>query len=119
MSLRLGRGSRTYAGARKSAASEGQGELFLKNGNGGTEYVMAGERVVGIKRQEFLFLSGGNLPIGIIANTAAIMGITLGKQMPEAVGADVYDRTGNGHLRDYRISSAGLKGQCGGDQGYP
>ena len=26
------------------------------------------------------------------------MGITLGKQMPEVVGADVYDRTGNGHL---------------------
>lgn len=35
-----------------------------------------------------------SLPLGIIANTAAIMGITMGKQMPEVVGADVYDRTG-------------------------
>ena len=38
-----------------------QGELFLNNGNGGTEYVMAGESVVGIKRQGLLFLPDGNL----------------------------------------------------------
>ena len=38
-----------------------QGGLFLKNGNGGTEYVMAGETVIGIKRQGLLFLSDGNL----------------------------------------------------------
>ena len=30
-----------------------------------------------------------NLPPGIIANTASIMSITLGKQMPEVVGTDV------------------------------
>ncbi len=35
------------------------------------------------------------LPLGIIANTAAIMGITLGKSIPEVVGKDVYDKTGN------------------------
>ena len=33
-----------------------------KNGNGGTEYVMAGETVIGIKRQRLLFLTDGNLP---------------------------------------------------------
>ena len=38
-----------------------QGGLFLKNGNGGTEYVVAGEMVVGIKRQGLLFLPDGNL----------------------------------------------------------
>lgn len=38
-----------------------QGGLFLKNGNGGTEYVMAGETVIGIKRQGLLFLLDGNL----------------------------------------------------------
>ena len=38
------------------------------------------------------------LPLGIIANTAAIMGITLGKKMPEVVGADVTDKTGKEHL---------------------
>lgn len=39
-----------------------------------------------------------SLPLGIIANTAAIMGITLGKEMPEVVGADVTDQSGSGHL---------------------
>lgn len=33
-----------------------------------------------------------SLPLGIIANTAAIMGITLGKKMPEVVGDDVTDQ---------------------------
>lgn len=37
------------------------------------------------------------LPLGIIANTAAIMGISLGRRRPEVVGADVYDSTGNEH----------------------
>lgn len=36
--------------------------LFLKNGNSGTGYVMAGESVIGIKRQGLLFLPDGNLP---------------------------------------------------------
>lgn len=39
-----------------------------------------------------------NLPLGIIANTAGIMGITLGKHIPETVGPDVADKSGNAHL---------------------
>lgn len=39
-----------------------------------------------------------SLPLGLAANTAAIMGITLGRQMPEVVGEDVTDRSGNVHL---------------------
>lgn len=38
------------------------------------------------------------LPVGVIANTAAILGITLGKRFPEAVGTDVSDKSGNAHL---------------------
>lgn len=38
------------------------------------------------------------LPLGLIANTAAILGITLGKRLPEVVGGDVTDRDGNAHL---------------------
>ena len=38
------------------------------------------------------------LPLGLAANTAAIMGITLGREMPEIVGQDVTDRTGITHL---------------------
>lgn len=53
-----------------------------------------------------------NLPLGIIANTAAIMGITLGKQMPEVVGTDVYDGTGNGHLGIIEFPVPILKGNA-------
>lgn len=39
-----------------------------------------------------------NLPLGIIANTTAILGNTLGSHYPSAVGKDVIDKTGNSHL---------------------
>ena len=55
-----------------------QGGLFMKNGNGGTEYVMAGETAIGIMRQGLLFLPDGNLPdIGLedILRFAAANGI--------------------------------------------
>lgn len=38
------------------------------------------------------------LPLGILANTAGIMGITLGKHIPEAIGPDVCDKSGREHL---------------------
>ena len=38
------------------------------------------------------------LPTGIIANTAGIMGITLGKKLPETVGPDVSDPNGTSNL---------------------
>lgn len=37
------------------------------------------------------------LPIGITANTAAILGITMGKFVPDAVGPDIYDEDGGKH----------------------
>ena len=36
-----------------------------------------------------------NLPSGIIANTAAILGITMGMKMPDVVGNDVPDAEGS------------------------
>ena len=51
-----------------------------------------------------------HLPLGIIANTAAIMGITLGKKMPEIVGTDVIDKTGNEHLGIIEFPVPVLKG---------
>lgn len=38
------------------------------------------------------------LPLGIIANTAAILGTTLGKKQPDIVGADVVDKSRNAHM---------------------
>ena len=52
------------------------------------------------------------LPLGIIANTAAIMGITLGKKMPEVVGADVAEKTGNEHLGIIEFPVPILKGNA-------
>ena len=39
-----------------------------------------------------------SLPVGLIANTAAILGMTLGKEMPEVIGPDVTDQSGRTHL---------------------
>ena len=51
-----------------------------------------------------------NLPLGLIANTAAVMGITLGKIKPGIVGADVYDKTGHAHLGIIEFPVPILKG---------
>jgi hypothetical protein len=59
---------------------------------------------------KFVMVIDENLPMGIISNTAAIMGITLGKQIPEAVGTDVTDRTGNPHLGIIEFPVPILKG---------
>lgn len=39
-----------------------------------------------------------NLPIGVIANTAAILGITLGARIPDVVGMDVRDGREREHM---------------------
>lgn len=38
------------------------------------------------------------MPAGIITNTAAILGMTLGKRLPEAVGEDLLDGDGICHM---------------------
>ncbi|WP_346353756.1 DUF2000 domain-containing protein [Azotosporobacter soli] len=39
-----------------------------------------------------------DLPSGLMANTAAVLGISAGKMLQEIVGANVLDRDGNVHL---------------------
>ncbi|MCM1254061.1 MAG: DUF2000 domain-containing protein [Clostridium sp.] len=51
-----------------------------------------------LQNEKCVMVIDESLPLGIIANTAAIMGITLGKKLPQVVGADVIDKTGNSHL---------------------
>lgn len=50
------------------------------------------------------------LPLGIITNTAAVMGVTIGKHLPEAVGMDVTDLTGRKHLGIIEFPIPILKG---------
>lgn len=49
------------------------------------------------------------LPIGLIANTAAILGMTLGKRIPDLVGGDVTDADKNAHLGIIKIPLPILK----------
>lgn len=49
------------------------------------------------KNLKCVIVIDGALPRGIISNTAAILGISLGRQVPEAVGSDVFDRSGFVH----------------------
>lgn len=63
-----------------------------------------------LQNEKCVMVIDENLPLGIIANTAAIMGITLGKKMPEVVGEDVYDKTGGRHLGIIEFPVPILKG---------
>ena len=53
----------------------------------------------------------GMLPIGILANTSAILGITLGKCIPGQIGADVTDASGQAHLGIISIPVTMLRGE--------
>lgn len=63
-----------------------------------------------LQNEKCVMVIDENLPLGIIANTAAIMGITLGKEMPEIVGANVTDQSGNKHLGIIEFPVPILKG---------
>lgn len=51
-----------------------------------------------VQNEKCVMILDESLPLGVIANIAAIMGVTLGREMPEVVGEDVADRTGTRHL---------------------
>ena len=50
------------------------------------------------RNEKCVMVLDARLPLGVIANTAAILGVTLGRQLPEAVGDDVLDGSGRRHL---------------------
>mgnify|MGYP002534709116 FL=1 len=51
-----------------------------------------------VENEKCVIVVDENLPLGIIANTAAILGITMGMKMPDVVGNDVFDLEGNPHM---------------------
>ena len=55
----------------------------------------------------------GDLPAGVAANTAAILGVTLGRQVPELVGADTVDASRRTHLGIVTVPVAMLRGDAG------
>ena len=62
------------------------------------------------KNEKCVIIIDENLPLGLIANTAAILGITLGQKLPEVVGTDVWDQSGNLHLGIIEFPVPVLKG---------
>lgn len=65
-----------------------------------------------LQNEKCVMVIDEHLPLGMIANTVAIMGITLGKKMPEVVGPDVTDKTGNAHLGIIEFPVPILKGNA-------
>lgn len=63
-----------------------------------------------LQNEKCVMVIDQNLPLGIIANTAAILGFTLGKKRPDVVGADVTDQNGNPHLGIVALPVPILKG---------
>ena len=51
-----------------------------------------------LENEKCVIIMDEGLPLGLIANTAAILGITLGKTLPEVVGAAVEDASSQSHL---------------------
>lgn len=50
-----------------------------------------------LQNEKCVMVMEESLPLGVLANTAGILGITLGKHIPEAVGPDVVDQSGMTH----------------------
>ena len=50
------------------------------------------------QEQKCVMVIDASLPLGLIANTAAILGTTLGSAKPDVVGRSVTDATGGTHL---------------------
>lgn len=65
-----------------------------------------------LQNEKCVMVIDENLPQGLIANAAAILGITLGKQMPQVVGENVTDQSGCLHLGIIAFPVPILKGSA-------
>lgn len=63
-----------------------------------------------MENEKCVFIIDEALPLGVIANTAAILGITLGMKQPGIVGPDVTGREGRVHMGIIRFPVPILKG---------
>ncbi len=80
----------------KIAIRQCRGENSPQAARGGRWYSFSLTRkeIMDFEHEKCVIVADGALPPGLIANTAAILGITLGKNLPEAVGPDVTDGSG-------------------------
>lgn len=62
------------------------------------------------QEQKCVMIIDAALPLGYIANTAAMLGVTIGKRLPQIVGVDVTDASGRTHLGISTYPISMLKG---------
>lgn len=70
-----------------------------------------------LQNEKCVMVIDEQLPLGIIANTAAVMGITLGKAMPEVVGRGRPRRERAHAPRHHRVPGADSARIAGEHQG--
>ena len=63
-----------------------------------------------VENEKCVIVVDEKLPLGVIANTAAILGITMGMKMPDVVGNDVLDLEVNPHMGIIQFLVPILKG---------
>ncbi|NLI53550.1 MAG: DUF2000 domain-containing protein [Clostridiales bacterium] len=64
------------------------------------------------REQKCVMVIDAALPLGLIANTAAMLGITIGKLLPQIVGEDVTDASGKTHAGISTIPISVLRGDA-------
>lgn len=65
-----------------------------------------------VENEKCVIVMDERLPLGVAANTAAILGITMGMKMPDVVGEDVPDAQGNAHTGIIQFPVPVLKGDA-------
>ena len=65
-----------------------------------------------LQNEKCVMVIDESLPVGVIANTAAIMGMSLGKALPELIGADVRDAAGSEHRGIIELPVPVLRGSA-------
>ena len=63
-----------------------------------------------INNNKCVMVLDADLPLGLLANTSAILGFTMGKLLPEMAGPDVIDKSGKQHLGIIAVPIPILKG---------
>lgn len=63
-----------------------------------------------IENEKCVIVLDEQLPAGAAANTAAVLGVTLGMKIPDIVGADVFDGAGRAHAGIIQFPIPILKG---------
>ncbi|MCI5498286.1 MAG: DUF2000 domain-containing protein [Clostridiales bacterium] len=70
-----------------------------------------------LQNEKCVLVLDEHLPLGLVVNTAAILGITIGKEHPQMVGASVRDQTGSTHMGITTLPIPILKSSAEGIKG--